>query len=162
MGWLVNGGGMDSQGKSGKGGNGEFHRADPAYRRQVQVSLTITMVLGIVALVALQLWLRKLGANARFGELGNYQEWLQRLLAGLCVVLGTAAAGFALWLFRMAQATGAERRWPPSSMRTSADVRIRYLTSADTLVTQLKASALALAVLASVLTGWAIWLLLRG
>ena len=153
---------MDSQSNSGKGRNGEFHRADPEYRRQVQVFLALTLVLGIVALVALQFWLRNLGANARFGDLGNYEAWLHRLLAGVCVVLGTAAAGFAFWLFRMAQATGAERRWPPSSMRTSADVRIRYLTSADTLVTQLKASALALAALATVLSGWAIWLLLHG
>jgi hypothetical protein len=152
---------MDSQGKSGKGGNGEFHRADPAYRRQVQVFLALTTVLGIVVLVALQLWLRKLGANARLGDLGNYETWLHRLLAALCVVLGTAAAGFAFWLFRMAQASRAERRWPPNSMRTSADVRIRYLTSADTLVTQLKAAALALAALACVLSGWAIWLLQR-
>jgi hypothetical protein len=152
---------MDSQGKSGKGGNGEFHRADPAYRRQMQVFLILTTVVGIAALVALQFWLRKLGANAKFGDLGNYEAWLSRLLAGLCLVLGTAAAGFAVWLFRMAQATRSERRWPPSSMRTSADVRIRYLTSADTLVTQLKASALALAALAMVLSGWSIWLLMR-
>ena len=43
-------------------------------------------------------------------------------------------------------------------MRTSADVRIRYLTSADSLVTQLKATALALGILALLLCAWAIWL----
>ena len=47
-------------------------------------------------------------------------------------------------------------------MRTSADVRIRYLTSADTLVTQLKAAALALGILALALCAWAIWLFLAG
>ena len=43
-------------------------------------------------------------------------------------------------------------------MRTSADVRIRYLTSADSLVTQLKATAIALGVLALLLCAWAVWL----
>lgn len=150
---------MDSQGKGSKLGNGEFHRADPAYRRQMQVFLVITLLAGIAALVGLQLWLGKLGANAQFGDLANYQSWLHWLLAGLCVVLGTAAAGFSYWLFRMATAAHSERRWPPSSMRTSADVRIRYLTSADALVSQLKATALALALLAVGLCGWAAWLL---
>lgn len=155
----VKGEGMDSQGKGTNTGNGEFHRADPAYRRQMQVFLVLTLVLGIVALVALQLWLRKLGGNARLGDLASYQSWLHWLLAGLCIVLGTAAAGFSYWLFRMAQASRSERRWPPSSMRTSADVRIRYLTSADSLVSQLKATALALAVLAVALCAWAGWLM---
>ena len=44
-------------------------------------------------------------------------------------------------------------------MRTSADVRIRYLTSADTLVGQLKGTAVALAMLALGLCVWAAWLL---
>jgi hypothetical protein len=159
MGHRGKGEGMDSQRKDTKAGNGDFHRADPGYRRQMQFFLVLTLVLGIVVLVALQLWLRKLGANARFGDLASYQSWLHWLLAGLCVVLGTAAAGFSLWLYRMAQASRVERRWPPSSMRTSADVRIRYLTSADSLVGQLKSAALTLAVLAIGLCAWAGWLL---
>jgi hypothetical protein len=43
-------------------------------------------------------------------------------------------------------------------MRTSADVRIRYLTSADSLVTQLKAGAFGLTLLAVALVSWAAWL----
>lgn len=140
------------------GNNGEFHRADPAYRRQMQVWLAITVVLGVVMLVGLQWWLRKLSASAGMGDLYFYQAWLYRLLAGLCLVLGAASAGFAQWLYRMALASRAERRWPPNSMRTSADVRIRYLTSADSLVTQLKATAIALGVLALALCAWAAWL----
>lgn len=140
------------------GNNGEFHRADPAYRRQMQVWLAITVVLGVLLLVGLQWWLRKISANAGTGDLYFYQAWLHRLLAGLCLVLGAASAGFAQWLYRMALASSSERRWPPNSMRTSADVRIRYLTSADSLVTQLKGTAIALAVLALMLCGWAIWL----
>lgn len=140
--------------------NGEFHRADPAYRRQMQIFLGVAVVIGVLALAGLQVWLRQLAASAAQGDLANYETWLYRLLAGLCLLLGVSAAGFAAWLYRMAKASKAERRWPPASMRTSADVRIRYLTSADSLVTQLKAGATALAVLAAALIGWGIWLFL--
>jgi len=74
-------------------------------------------------------------------------------------VLAFVAICFAAWMFRLAAATRADRRWPPSSMRTSSDVRIRYLTSADALVTQLKAGALALVLTALALAGWGLWLL---
>jgi hypothetical protein len=154
---------MAGPGNTNRGfNNGEFHRADPAYRRQMQVFLAITVVAGALAVVGLQFWLRKLGADAQAGDLGTYQLWLHRLLGALCLLLGTAAAVFALWLRRMALDSRKERRWPPSNMRTSADVRIRYLTSADTLVTQLLGAAMALGVLALALVGWAIWLVASG
>ena len=140
------------------GNNGEFHRADPAYRRQMQIWLAVTIVAGVAALVTLQWWLARIGSSARVGALFSYQEWLNRLLAGLCLLLGASSAGFAQWMYRMATASAAERRWPPGSMRTSADVRIRYLTSADSLVTQLRGTAVALALLAVALCGWAVWL----
>ena len=139
---------------------GEFHRADPAYRRQMQVALLLTVLVGAAALVALQWWLARLGAHAGSGDLTNYETWLHRLLAGLCVVLAAASAGFEQWLYRTARATAQERRWPPATMRTSSDVRIRWLTSADSLVTQLRGGAFALFALAATLAGWAAWLFL--
>jgi len=138
--------------------NGEFHRADPAYRRQMQVFLAITVVVGLLALLGLRAWLQRLGAGAQLGDLGSYQAWLHRLLGGLCLMLAAAAGGFSFWLRRMAQASRSERRWPPSSMRTSADVRIRYLTSADSLVGQIQAASLALGLLALALAAWGLWL----
>ena len=137
---------------------GDFHKADPAYRRQMMVLLAIVVVIGAAALVGLQFWLTKLGARANAGDLLGYETWLNRLLAGLCLLLAASAAGFGVWLMRTAQATRLERRWPPSSMRTSSDVRIRYLTSADALVTQLQGAVVVLFVLAALLGGWAIWL----
>ncbi len=137
---------------------GEFHRADPAYRRQMQLALALTIVLGTVALLALRWWLARLGAHAGTGDLETYETWLHRLLAGLCLVLAAAAAGFGQWLYRTARATAQERRWPPTAMRTSSDVRIRWLTSADALVTQLRGGAFALFALAIVLAGWSVWL----
>ncbi len=139
--------------------NGEYHRADPVYRRQMQVFLALTIVVGIGALVALQFWLNRLGSGAAHGDPFALASWLNRLLGGLCLVLGVTAAGFAQWMYRIAMASKAERRWPPSSMRTSADVRIRYLTSADSLVAQLRGSAFAVGLLALLLIAWAAWLL---
>ena len=143
---------------AGPGNNGEFHRADPAYRRQMQLLLLITVVIGVIVLVGLQWWLGRLGSSARMGDLFVYEAWLHRLLGGLCLMLGAAAGGFSWWMHRMAEASRIERRWPPSSMRTSADVRIRYLTSADSLVSQLKATSIALALVAVLLCAWALWL----
>ena len=140
------------------GNNGEFHRADPAYRRQMQVWLGITVVLGALLLVGLQWWLRRISVNADTGDLYSYQTWLHRLLAGLCLVLAVSAAVFAAWLHRTARATAQERRWPPTAMRTSADVRVRYLTSADALVAQLRGASIALALVAAFLAAWAIYL----
>jgi hypothetical protein len=151
---------MANQGGGNQGGQGEFHRADPAYRRQMQVMLLVVVAIGALALVGLQLWLRRLGAGAGDGDLFTYQAWLNRLLAGLALMLAIASAGFAQWLYRMARAAADERRWPPSTMRTSSDVRIRYLTSADALVSQIRGTAVALAVLSAVLAAWAIWLFL--
>ena len=138
-----------------KGQPGEFHRADPQYRRQMQWLLLALVLGGLVAIVLLHFWLGRLGAS---GDFIAYGVWLNRLLAGLCLLLGAAIAGFASWIYRIAVSTQRERRWPPSSMRTSADVRIRYLTSADALVSQFKASAAALGLLAVGLFAWAIWL----
>ena len=77
---------------------GEFHRADPGYRRQMQVALAVTIVVGAAALVALQWWLGRLGARAGIGDLDTYETWLHRLLARLCLVLAAASGAFALWL----------------------------------------------------------------
>jgi hypothetical protein len=143
---------------AGPGNNGEFHRADPAYRRQMQIWLVLTVLVGAAVVVGLQWWLGRLGSSARMGDLFVYETWLHRLLGGLCLLLGAASAGFAWWIHRVAEASRVERRWPPSSMRTSADVRIRYLTSADSLVGQLRATAIALFAMAVLLCGWALWL----
>ncbi len=143
---------------SEQGSNGEFHRADPAYRRRMQVFLAVTVVLGLLALVALHFWLDSLGARVANGDLFGYERALHRLLGTLCLMLGLTAAGFSVWMFQMCTATRIERRWPPSALRTSADVRIRYLTSADSLVAQLRAGAFALMLLALALIGWGVWL----
>jgi hypothetical protein len=84
---------------------------------------------------------------------------MNRLLAGLCLLLGVGMAVFGLWLQRMARQTRLERRWPPSAMKTSTDVRIRYLTSADAFVQQLQAAVWLLWILALALVAWAGWLL---
>jgi hypothetical protein len=139
--------------------NGELHRADPAYRRFMQIVLVVTVVAGIALLAALHFWLQRMGARIAAGDLFGYERSLHQVLGGLCIALGFASAVFALWLYRLAARTRAERRWPPSAMRTSADMRIRYLTSADSLVVQMKGGAFALALAAALMLGWGAWLL---
>jgi magnesium-transporting ATPase (P-type) len=137
---------------------GEFHRADPAWRRTVIVLLLVTAALGIGALVGLQYWLAGIQAKSG-GDPVAYQHALTHALAILCFVLAVVALVFAVWTWRLAVATRADRRWPPSSMRTSSDVRIRYLTSADALVSQMKVGAFALVLVALALAAWGFWLL---
>ena len=139
--------------------SGEYHKADPGWRRRMQWLLAATTVLGLASVACLYLWLSGMDAHLSAGELTSYERSLNRVLGGVCLALALAAAAFAIWMFRLAAATRAERRWPPSSMRTSADVQIRYLTSADALVTQLRAGAFALALFALGLFAWGTWLL---
>ena len=123
----------------------------------MQLLLAAIVLLGAGALVALQMWLG--GLRTQGGDIAAYQRTLAEVLAGVTFVFAFVAAVFAAWLFRLAAATRAERRWPPSAMRTSSDVRIRYLTSADALVSQMKGGAIGLALLAIGLAAWGAWLL---
>jgi hypothetical protein len=141
---------------------GEIHRADPAYRRQLWTWLAIIVVAGAIALFGLQYWLGSLRAGMGADGGQAFELWLVRLLAGLCVLIAIAAVVFGAWLRRLAEATRRDRRWPPSTMRTSSDVRVRYLTSADALVTQFRAGSVALFVVAAMLVAWAAWLVRAG
>jgi hypothetical protein len=141
---------------------GEIHRADPAYKRQMWAWFAFTVVAGAVVLFALDRWLDALRAGMAADQGVTFGLWLQRITAGLCVMFAVAAAVFGLWLRRLAEATRRERRWPPSSMRTSSDIRVRYLTSADALVLQFRVGAAILFVLATLLLAWAAWLALFG
>jgi hypothetical protein len=138
--------------------NGDYHRADPATRRSMIGLLLVMVALGIAGLFGLSYWLDRMHSLAA-GDMVAYQKSLAHALAALCFVLAVVALCFAAWMFRMASATRADRRWPPSSMRTSSDIRIRYLTSADALVSQMKAVSFALVLAALALAGWALWLL---
>ena len=118
--------------------------------------LVASVLVGIGALVALQLWLDKVLAR-NGGDFVASEHAFRQAFALVCLFFALVAAGFAAWLFRLAAATRADRRWPPNSMRTSSDVRIRYLTSADALVGRMKAGAFALALAAVALAAWGIW-----
>jgi hypothetical protein len=97
---------------------GEIHRADPAYRRQMQAVLAATVVLGVAGIIGLEWLLHRVASQGGASAFLAYEAWLNRLLAGLCLLLAVAAGAFALWLHGLARATAAERRWPPASMRT--------------------------------------------
>jgi hypothetical protein len=135
--------------------SGEYHKADPGWRRRMQALLVALVLVGIGLLAFLQWWQARIAR----GGIEAMERGLHTGLAIVCLMLGLAAAAFGIWLFRLALATRAERRWPPSHMRTSSDVRIRYLTSADSLVVQMKAGAFALGLAALGLLGYGAWLL---
>jgi cation transport ATPase len=139
--------------------SGEYHHADPAYRKQMTILLVVSVVVGAIFLLALQQWLAHLSATLGASDPYRLQSWLQRILATVCVVLAVSGAGLALWIYRVGKQTRLERRWPPSAMRTTRDVRIRYLTSADALVSQLMLLAGTLSVFSLILLGFALWLL---
>jgi hypothetical protein len=141
---------------------GEIHRADPALKRQMRVWLAVTAIAGVVLLYALDRWLDSLRTNSGADQGYHLYLWLQRLTAGVCVLFATMAVAFGVWLRRLAGVTSRERRWPPSAMRTSSDIRVRYLTSVDALVNQFRAGAVVLFVLAAVLVAWAAWLVMGG
>jgi hypothetical protein len=132
---------------------GEYHKADPAWRRRMQVLLVLSLAAGLGLLGLLHWWL------ARNAHAPDPMRSLYIGLGAVCLLLGLVAAVFAIWLYRLAAATRAERRWPPSHMRTSADVRIRYLTSADSLVAQMKAGVFVLCLAALGLLGYGAFLL---
>ena len=136
---------------------GEIHRADPAYRKQMWMWCAVALVAGAIALFALDRWL----VATRADPAVDFHATLQRVLAGVCLLLAALAVAFGLWLRRIGEATRQERRWPPTAMRTSQDVRVRYLTSADALVAQFKAGAWGLFAAAAGMVGWAAWLLSR-
>lgn len=139
--------------------SGEYHHADPAYRRLMTTWLVISVVVGGIFLIALQQWLSHLSATLGASDPYRMLVWLQRILAGICLLLAASGGGFALWIYRTAKQTRLERRWPPSAMRTTRDVRIRYLTSADALVSQLMVLAFALTLFSVIVVAFAIWLL---
>jgi hypothetical protein len=134
---------------------GEIHRADPAYRRMMWRWFAVSVVGGAIALASLQLWMESMRGGA------DFHAWLQRVLAGVCLLLAALAVGFGAWLRGIASASARDRRWPPVAMRTSQDVRVRYLTSADALVAQFRAGAWALFTAALALAAWAGWLIVQ-
>jgi hypothetical protein len=139
--------------------SGEYHHADPAYRKLMMVWLAMSVIIGAAFLFALQLWLGHLSATVGATDPDRLLVSLQRLLAGICLLLAAATGGLAAWIYRVAKQTRLERRWPPIAMRTTKDVRIRYLTSADTLVSQLMATTIGLGLFSALLAVFALWLL---
>jgi hypothetical protein len=142
--------------------SGEYHHADPAYRKQMLALLVACIVIGGIFLFALQQWLSHLSATVGGSDPYRMLVWLQRILAGVCLLLAASGFGLAVYVHRVGKQVRLERRWPPSAMRTTRDVRIRYLTSADALVSQLMFLAAALVLFSLVVMGYGFWLLRPG
>ncbi|MEO8160384.1 MAG: hypothetical protein ABI588_03115 [Arenimonas sp.] len=142
--------------------NGEFHPADPAYRRRIQLLLALVLVLVVVELVAVNTWLMHAARHLTTTEQFADRHALHYLLAVPSLLLGVFGALVAARMFRLARDTFAARRWPPNGTRSSVDVRIRYLTAAESIAVQVRAGAIALAVLSAGLLAFFAWLLWSG
>ena len=66
---------------------GEYHKADPGWRRRMQVLLAVVVAAGIALLAFLQLWLARI---ARAGSVDG-QRALHQGLGAVCLVLGLVA-----------------------------------------------------------------------
>ena len=140
---------------------GEFHKADPLWRRRMLQLLAATLAVGVGAQIGLHLWLVGLNEQLSHAEIPGLQRSLHRVLGALVLLLALGCAGLAGWALRLAAATRVERRWPPIHLRTVTDVRIRYLSSAEALAGRLKVGAVLLATLVLGLFGWGAWLAMQ-
>ena len=83
----------------------EYHRADPGYRRRMQILLVVVLVVGGIGLFLLHRWLSGLDSVVAGGDLFAYERSLHLALGGVSLLLGAAAAAFATWLFRLSALT---------------------------------------------------------
>ena len=138
---------------------GEIHRADPDYRRQMIVWLLVTVGAGGIMLFALVHWLGELRSQPGMDNPEQVAVWLQRLMAGLGLLLAAGSAGLAHWLYRTAESTSREKRWPPKDLQTTSDMPVRYLSSAEAKARHLRLGSRVFTVLAIAMTVWASWLM---
>ena len=141
----------------GKPIHGEIHRADPTYRRQLQISLAVCVGASLVGLVALHFWLQDLSSSIGHENPGLLELWLRRLISALGLMMSISAAAFAVWLRRIGLQASAGKRWPPADLRTAKDVPVRYLGAAEAMAQQLQLAAAVLFVFAALVAAWAIW-----
>lgn len=138
--------------------NTEIHRADPALRRQLLWVLAILLVTGGAGLWALQQWLDALFQTLGQHNPGHLHTWLTRLVGGAALLVGSALAAGALWLYRLADDTRQQQRWPPSSLRVTQDLPVRRATEALAYAQQLRVSAIALGLMGACVLLWALWI----
>lgn len=100
--------------------NVETHRADPKLRRIASLLLLGVLLLGGLALWALQGWLQTPTRG------GLDYDGLVLLAAGLVTVIATLSFTIAVALWLEARRIQREDRFPPSDMRTLRDVPIRH------------------------------------
>jgi hypothetical protein len=135
--------------------NDEYHRADPAYRKRMLILLAVVFVAGSLGLFGLRAWLAGLSVSLARTDPVAYGLSLQYLLTGICLSLAATLAGFGLWLHRVAKAASLERRWPPSSMRTTVDIPVKRLKAADAMASRCRVMAAVLGVCVFALCAWA-------
>jgi hypothetical protein len=129
--------------------NVEMHRADPRFRRTAPLVLLGVLLLGGVALWALQRWL---DSHTRVGLAGY--DGLVLLAIGVVALLVAVSLGIAISLWLEARRIQREDRFPPSDMRTLRDVPVRHGAQAQRCARYLFAAAVIAALAAFGILLW--------
>ena len=138
----------------------EIHRADRSYRNRSLLLLALIALFCVVLLLLLDGWLRNVQVQLESSDPDTVRRWLRGLLAGLGVGLAVPAGLLGAGLRRLGLDSRLQGRFPPREWKTLRDVRV--LRDRDALTwarrTELAGtSALALAILLVLWSGWAWW-----
>lgn len=131
-------------------------RKDLALRRRLQRTLGLTAAIGIVLLVAYELWLRRLEAQGAYDP----RAALQALgMASTLVQIGLAlvAALVARSLFDIARQVVEQGQWPPAGLELPGKAPVRYGADAARLARHFKIAGVLSILLATLLVLAVAW-----
>jgi len=134
----------------------EIHRADPRLRRQALLGLLVAVAGGGLLLWWLQGWLARLAPG--------HPETLGTLLwsaVGASFLTCAVSLAAATMLWRIASATTAEGRFPPTRLSTLRDVPVRRGEAARRSAGACRALALTIATAGVAAVAWLLWGLYR-
>ena len=137
----------------------EIHHADKGYRRRSMWALLAVLSVLTLLLWQLHAWLQGLDTQLSGADPAAAQAWLRALLAALGFALAIPAAALGTSLFRLGRASRLQGRFPPLEFKTLRDVRVLRDGAALRWARRVENAGTAAFVLATVLAGWALWVL---
>jgi hypothetical protein len=134
--------------------DGRQQRKQDVHRRRLGRSLAVAGIVGALALVGFELWLRELAQ-------GNDTERALRMVAASSRLINLAIAVLAAVLGRFlidwARQTREQGQWPPAGLEWPGNRPVRHGDQARRTAAQLRAGGVALVGLAFALAAWTAW-----
>lgn len=137
----------------------EIHHADKGYRRRSAWTLIGVLLLLAILLWHLNAWLQGLDVQLSNSDPASAKHWLRALMAALGFALAIPAAALGASLYRLARSSRLQGRFPPREFKTLRDVRVLRDATARQWARRVEVSGTVAFGLASVLVGWALWVL---